>query len=298
MAINVLLTLPYVEILASKGLTGIYGTVDVFLPPIELTVATWYKHGTVDIALPAIQLDAHMTSTSFSADIFLPAIELDGSISLSSFSASLSLPSVTVYARLGRAYNMSLTKTLPSITLSAYLAITPSITADITLPTIIVDARISPTVSYLVVNPVNSSVTEYSLSPQSIATKGNTVYISDGSKIYTLSGDDDDGTDIDSTIQLGLSDANTNLLKRVTDALMGLRSDGEMQITLLDDENLNTNNRTVPSTSDKIKMVRAKMPKGNKCTYYSLKIVNVDGSDFEIAKIIVLGNTLSRRYHA
>jgi hypothetical protein len=294
---TVIKSLPPIEVVASKGLTGIHGTVEQTLPVIELE-ALWSFHGSAELTLPSIELTpAVLLCTSFSNTFDLLTVEIESYGYHSGLSATLTLPTIQQYGHMGRSLTMSVSQTLPVIELEALLSTLSTITVAKTLPNILLEAEIRPNDLFLVVNPTNFAVTEYTLSPKAIAEKDGTIYISDGTKIYTLSGDDDDGTDIASVIQLGLSDADTNKLKRVTDTFLTLKSDGVMSIYLVDDETVCTTARTIASTSDKIKTQRAKIELGNKCSFYSLKIQNVSGADFEIAKIIVSGRVLNRRFH-
>lgn len=119
-------------------------------------------------------------------------------------------------------------------------------------------------------------------------------YATDGTKIYRLDGQTDDGTAIDAEISLGASDFGSAFLKRMERAYLGLRADGQMVLKVITDEKAE-DWYTLESVPSALGESHVKIGKGLKARYWRLALRNKGGSDFTLDSLRLLPLKLSRR---
>ena len=119
-------------------------------------------------------------------------------------------------------------------------------------------------------------------------------YATDGTKIYRLDGQTDDGTAIDAEISLGASDFGSAFLKRMERAYLGLRADGQMVLKVVTDEKVE-DWYTLESVPSALGESHVKIGKGLKARYWRLALRNKGGSDFTLDSLRLLPLKLSRR---
>jgi len=114
-----------------------------------------------------------------------------------------------------------------------------------------------------------------------------------GDGIYLLTGDDDNGADIDAIATIGRTDFEEPVLKRVTAAFLGLNSAGQAHLTIRTDQGITTGPyklRQAPAAST---TERAKFRRGIKSRYWEFDIENVLGGDLQVKsaefETIILG---------
>lgn len=110
--------------------------------------------------------------------------------------------------------------------------------------------------------------------------------------LYSLSGGDGDGVAISSSVESGKIDFGSSTLKRMTDAYLGVTSDGNLKLTVTTETGAAEYTLT-PSTD--LETVKANLARGHKGKYWSIKIENVAGSTMNIDSIELLPQMLSRR---
>ena len=110
--------------------------------------------------------------------------------------------------------------------------------------------------------------------------------------IYSLSGDDNNGTPIDSFVVSPRVDFGTSHLKRLTDSYVSCSSDGELTLsTIVDGQE---REYTVKAKSE-INTIKNNLARGTKNRYWQIKVANKLGSNFELESIELLPQVLSRR---
>lgn len=119
-------------------------------------------------------------------------------------------------------------------------------------------------------------------------------YATDGTKIYRLDGQTDDGTAIDAEISLGASDFGSAFLKRMERAYLGLRADGQMVLKVITDEKVE-DWYALESVPSALGESHVKIGKGLKARYWRLALRNKGGSDFTLDSLRLLPLKLSRR---
>jgi hypothetical protein len=119
-----------------------------------------------------------------------------------------------------------------------------------------------------------------------------------GDGIFLLSGDDDDGINIDALATIGRTDFDEAVMKRVTGAYLGLNSAGVVHLTIRTDQGISTGPyklRQMPSAST---TERAKVRRGLKSRYWEFDIENVDGGDLQLKsaefETVFLGRRLKK----
>ena len=110
--------------------------------------------------------------------------------------------------------------------------------------------------------------------------------------LYQLTGSDDAGTVISSSIETGKFNFGSSMLKRLTDAYLGVSSDGNLTLTVTTESG--TTAYTLTGTSD-LETVKANLARGHKGQYWAIKVENVSGSTMELDSIELLPQILSRR---
>lgn len=113
--------------------------------------------------------------------------------------------------------------------------------------------------------------------------------------IFELTGDDDNGTNIDSFFELLLSDFGISNMKRIRTAYVGGEANGALMLTVKDDENnlrvyaLNLTSGNVQS-SGKVSVGRDGIGR-----YWQVRIDNVAGCYFAVGDIEALMIVLGRK---
>lgn len=116
--------------------------------------------------------------------------------------------------------------------------------------------------------------------------------------LYEITGDDDDGTDIDASILTGLMDFGSNVFKRVISCQIGYNGDGELLLKAVVVQGGEPKEYWYQPRSQTATGVResvAKLGKGLKSHFWQFELINVDGADFEIDSIRWYPVALERR---
>lgn len=114
--------------------------------------------------------------------------------------------------------------------------------------------------------------------------------------IHVLSGTDDNDTDIDANLKTGSTDFGEAFIKYLREIWLTYRCTGAFKFTIGVDEDATpdfTKNTTI--TSSAIEEERIKVARGLHGRYFTIKIENVTGADFDIDKLSMLVESIRRK---
>jgi len=147
-------------------------------------------------------------------------------------------------------------------------------------------------------NPMNRAHAEYTNFAFNSFCEFNGAFLGlDSIGIYTLTGEDDAGTPIDSSLRFGPVDEDSSKQKRVDSVYLNLRHDGEINVLMKYDEmeedvSVIDHDPTIDPVG--IYTRRAKFSRGARGRNLQVGIENVSGADFEIVDLLVVTVPLSR----
>ena len=114
--------------------------------------------------------------------------------------------------------------------------------------------------------------------------------------IYTLGGNKDDTTEIDSKIKTGSMDFGDVLIKYARDIWITHRTDGYLILRILVDEDDTTAiEKQTSIVNDEIREERIKPPRGLRGRYYTMELKNFGGADFDIDSLSILVESIRRK---
>lgn len=148
----------------------------------------------------------------------------------------------------------------------------------------------------LAVNLSNTAISQYcGFNFNSFCKIGEKYFGASDTGIYDLTGDDDAGVFINAFFELVLSDFGISNIKRIRSAYVGGESDGELTLTLKDDEN-NSRSYALNLTSGNVQSSgKVKVGRDGQGRYYQVRIDNISGCYFAIDDIEVLAIILGRK---
>jgi len=107
--------------------------------------------------------------------------------------------------------------------------------------------------------------------------------------IYEIGGANDNGVAIAAKLKTGSTDFGTDLLKYLRDVCFMFRTTGTLTVYVYPDEDTASEvNKASTIVSSAITSERVKMPTGLRGYYFTIKIVNNSGADFDIDSITML----------
>ena len=280
-------TMPSFAGLATTGHTGIST-----LPALQGSAQIEGGNLATQITtLPKFIGDADLIPDS-SAYSYTTIPAFTGSSTVVSSSTGLSqniLPSVVGDAVLLAGKEITSISELPALIGDAVLVNGQILISVLTLPALtsvaVLDNGVPLTAATFVFNTENMAATEYSNYDFMAMAMFNGVPVGIGSGgIYELSGDDDAGVDIDVDVLSGFDDLGTEDLKRMYNAYVGYKSDGDVRFQVSIDGEPAVRSYIVShiSNTSGIKRGRAKPAKGLKSRYWQVGVKNVAGSDIEL----------------
>jgi len=114
--------------------------------------------------------------------------------------------------------------------------------------------------------------------------------------IYILDGNEDLGEKIEAEIGSGVSDlGGSGAISIPREAWLAYRSDGEMELDVKMDEHEDLPPITYDKIAHAIMDMRGKLGRGDKARFFTWKLKNVDGSDFSLESLRVLGDIIRRK---
>lgn len=175
----------------------------------------------------------------------------------------------------------------------------PSGQAWLVLPSLTLRAFAEETVvaSYesYAINLKTGAVSHYTNFPfDNIVRFGDRFYGVKSDGIFELTGNTDNGTNIDAKVTTFMTDFGSPNNKRVLWTYLLGRLDDGMNVTVNTDEGLSYTYPTVGANDGSMRTHRAKVGRGLKGNYFSFTFENVDGADFEIDHVDVLFDVTTR----
>lgn len=152
-----------------------------------------------------------------------------------------------------------------------------------------------------VVNTSTKAVSTYTNYPfNSFAVVGHTAFGASDEGLFELSGDSDNGEQINAAIRTVLTNLGTGRKKRVPDVYLGYTSSGGLVMKVVttdksDGERTEDWYKLTEQPAGTMREGRIKPGKGLSSVYWAFEMVNIDGADFEIDKIDLLPIILERR---
>jgi hypothetical protein len=111
--------------------------------------------------------------------------------------------------------------------------------------------------------------------------------------VYLLEGDDDHGDPIRASINFGLQNFGTSLMKHVPDVYVGVASDGRLVLKVKSDAE--TYFYTQRDASEFTRTQRFDLGRGLRNSFFEFELFNQDGGDFDMESIEFVVVTMSRR---
>jgi PKD repeat protein len=249
----------------------------------------------------------------------LDAMLLTGEIG----SAIITLPLMTGFAETALNVTMLGTMTLPMFILDGTLLNGTIITADNMLPAftcygILVRVQASTSTAYLVLPMFtldayakSVAIEQYSVYAVNLKNMGISKYTNynfnslckwqgqyfgiNDNGLYVLEGDNDHGTAISAVIETGRDDFKMRNIKRLADAFLTMRGDGEYVFGFITEEG---EVYEFPVTSNELDAGTIKIDggKGGRSQYWGIRFRNVAGAKFEIEALEINAEMLRRRH--
>ena len=115
--------------------------------------------------------------------------------------------------------------------------------------------------------------------------------------IYSLIGNTDNGTAIDTSIKTGLMDFGESLQKQVPNAYLGITSDGNVLLKTITTYRGVKKERwyQVSTNNDSFETSKVKLGKGIKSRYWQFDLSNINGANFKLDSIELTPLVLARR---
>jgi hypothetical protein len=147
----------------------------------------------------------------------------------------------------------------------------------------------------VVLNLAHQGVSEYAGLSFNSMCRFNGVYLAaDSNGIHALDAERDEDEAIEAELHTGITNMGTNLLKRVTDAYLGVKSDGNYEFLTFSDDNYQADYIIVDGeTAPHIK--KQNLARGIKSKYWGFGFRNSEGSDFELQSVRAIPQVSPRR---
>jgi len=193
--------------------------------------------------------------------------------------------------------------TIPLLTLDAFGYASAIGTATISVPRLQVSGWMEGAASVaaidfttIVVNSRTNAVSTYSgLEANSFCQFNGVVLAATPNGIVALTGDTDNGAQIDAHVLSGVSDYQSSFNKRAVAGYMGYRADGNMTVTLFTDEQNEFTYNVIPREVQAIHPTKVTFGRGLTGRYWQWRLSNVLGADFQVEGFEMDINVLSRR---
>ena len=148
----------------------------------------------------------------------------------------------------------------------------------------------------LVLNLKNSAASTYTnFGFNSFATFNGVMLAANAAGIFALAGESDNGTGIDATVRLGVTEFGDSRMKRVPRAYVGYRTNGECVLRVSVDEGEWFEYALEDRDVEGIHATRVKVGKGLKGRYWQAEVANVEGATLDLDSLELVPVVLSRR---
>lgn len=148
------------------------------------------------------------------------------------------------------------------------------------------------------INLSNMAVTQYcNYSYNSFCKIGDKYFGASDSGIFKLTGDSNNGTDIDAFFELVVSDFGVSNVKRIRSVYVGYEAKGDLLITLKDNEDNKRSYTLSHITSAYDRQTGSKVSVGRDGIgrYWQVRIDNINGVFFAVDSIEILAVILGRK---
>lgn len=147
-----------------------------------------------------------------------------------------------------------------------------------------------------VMNTANEALTEYTNSPfNSYASFNGAIYAAGPTGLFTISGEDDNGTNIGWAIRTGFHDDKNTFLKGLSEILMSVRFDGPIRVKIWTDEATSYQYTLVNFRNDVLHQVRLPTGKGMRSRYYRVELSGMNGAACELESLQIPMEPVKRR---
>ena len=155
--------------------------------------------------------------------------------------------------------------------------------------------NVEGTFDILVLNTKTNALTKYSNFGFNSFCKFKSTYLgTKGASIYKLEGSLDDTSEIDAHITTPSIDISDNIMRALIDMIIVGRSSGKIISTITWDEKYISKD-VISNLRKTVGENRLPLPKGMRGRVYSFKLENVDGSDFDLSSVRLMGSNLSKK---
>lgn len=252
----------------------------------------------LDESLPMLTLSAYsLTGQVCSGDCDIPFLDINASLLTGTKArGNIILP---IYTIKGRTSNIGIfNESLPFFSVEGYAHGPLVSTLNVTLPIFEIAAYLkssSTEFKSYALNTKNNALTEYeNYNFNSFCVfQGKSIGAS-SSGLMILEGASDNGTDIDASLNVGITDFRLANLKKITDVYLSVKGNGNLTLTVTTDDGVSTDYNVI-TINTRTKTSKANIGKGKKGRYWELAISNVDGSDFELHDINLNVELLGRK---
>lgn len=253
------------------------------------------------VTLPAFDVSGSFEAqAAFTGEAVLPSLTATGSFIASNFySGAVRLPAIEASGTYLAGSAFSGDVELPAFDVSGIFG-TFTYSGSVTLPTLIASGRFEPDIVQTYrgwpVNLKNMGLTEYTNFNFNSMTKFNGEYLAAGATgLVALSGDDDRGTQIDWRIRLGLTDFGIEQLKRLEEAFMTYRSEGDATFRVIIDGGQTYEYTLVATGNRGMATNRTKIGKGVKSNFWCFEVESINGAAIEIQDMTLHPVVLARK---
>jgi hypothetical protein len=158
------------------------------------------------------------------------------------------------------------------------------------------DTPITGNTTAFALNTINKALSRYTGVPFNSLCEFNGVYLgaTDGG-VFLLSGDTDDGTNIDSIATMGKHDFDVPNQKRIPNVYVGGSTVGELVLKIQADDGAAYEYTLTPTGQAGVHANRAKLGRGVQGRYWKPELRNRNGADFDIEDIELSVKVLGRK---
>jgi hypothetical protein len=280
---NISLVIP----LPSLSITSTVDTFDLSLPiplPILSVLGKVGEMGDIDIIVPFPTISVRGKP------------EVLGTIHLS----IRAFPTLSVIGKTGELGKIAITLPFPDVALIDTPLVRGTISADLPFPFIDMYGDVIPITimrKAIIMHLFNYAVSHYVNYNFNSLAHFNKVFLgANENGIYILDGGDDLGEKIEAEIGSGVSDlGGAGAISIPREAWLAYRSDGEMELDVKMDEHEDLPPITYDKIAHAIMEMRGKLGRGDKARFFTWKLKNVDGSDFSLESLRILGDIIKRK---
>jgi hypothetical protein len=201
------------------------------------------------------------------------------------------LPAFSLSARMVTARAMQGAAVLPAFTLSAILRRAASLQGAAVLPALrlvstMYTVKAAPGFAGMAVNLRNKAITKYSgFNFTGFAVLNGKLYGTSAAGIHLLEGSDDNGVAIDAVLRTGRFDLHAEQVRRIVDAWLSARFAGQavLRVHETEGDTDDVSEYDIDGEDGALHDERIPFERGHEGRFVEFEIVNVDGSDFDLA---------------